>query len=57
MLSVDNRKYWLITWFCIIFSVITFGIVLGVYFNQIKDKTDLIDKVDYTIQQLKGPHF
>lgn len=50
------RKFWLITWFCIIFSVITFGIVLGVYFNQIKGKTDVIDKVDYTIQQLKGPY-
>ena len=48
-----NRKFWLIALFCIIFSFITFGIVLGIYFGQIKDKTDVIDKVNNTIGQLR----
>ncbi len=53
-MKIDNelRKYWLITLFCFLFSVIAFSVVIGVYYTQINDSSESIKNTNTTLNEL-----
>ncbi len=53
-MTVDNqlRKYWLITIFCVLFSVISFGVVVGISNTHFSDSQSQANEVDDIIKNI-----